>query len=40
LYAQLDAASDEELPALMKKNKGVDKTSIRLRDYECRSCDN
>ncbi len=25
LYAQLDAASDEELPALMKKNKGVDK---------------
>jgi len=25
LYAQLDAASDEELPALMKKNKGVDR---------------
>jgi len=25
LYAQLDAASDEELPALMKKNQGVDK---------------
>jgi len=25
LYAQLDAASDEELPALMKQNKGVDK---------------
>jgi len=25
LYAQLDAASDKELPALMKKNKGVDK---------------
>src|SRR6266545_433592 len=25
LYAQLDAASDEELPALIEKNKGVDK---------------
>jgi serine protease AprX len=25
LYAQLDAASDEELPALMKRNKGIDK---------------
>lgn len=25
LYAQLDAASDEELPALMKNNKGIDK---------------
>ena len=25
LYAQLDAASDEELPALMKRNQGIDK---------------
>ncbi len=25
LYAQLDAAADEEIPELMKKNKGVDK---------------
>jgi serine protease AprX len=25
LYAQLDAASDEELPALMKRTKGIDK---------------
>jgi serine protease AprX len=25
LYAQLDAASDEEVPTLMKQNKGVDK---------------